>query len=99
MTDRKLSCRRDAAPCFALLKISLSHSKSLKMVVFESLDTVSYLPSNSVATVAVSLVTTTTITTTTTTNVMDYSAAITQLRGHFTKSRFKTVAPLSADVC
>jgi len=28
--------------------------------------------------------TTTTTTTTTTTNVMDYSAAITQLRGHFT---------------
>ena len=35
-------------------------------------------------------------TTTTTTNVMDYSAAITQLRGHFTKSRYKTVAQLSA---
>ena len=34
-----------------------------------------------------------------TTDVMDYSAAITQLRGHFTKSRFKTVAQLNADVC
>jgi len=48
--------------------------------------------------------TTTTTTTTTTnnnnnTNVMDYSAAITQLRGHFTKSRYKTVAQLNADVC
>jgi len=31
-----------------------------------------------------------TTTTTATTNVMDYSAAITQLRGHFTKSRYKT---------
>ena len=41
----------------------------------------------------------TTITTTTTTNVIDYSAAITQLRGHFTKSRYKTVAQLNADVC
>ena len=29
-------------------------------------------------------------TTTTTTNVIDYSAAFTQLRGHFTKSRSKT---------
>ena len=37
-------------------------------------------------------------TTTTTTNVMDYSAAITQLRGHFTKSRYKTVAQLNAFV-
>ena len=34
-----------------------------------------------------------TTTTTTTTN------AITQLRGHFTKSRSKTVAQLNADVC
>jgi len=40
-----------------------------------------------------------TTTTTTTTNVMDYSAVITQLRGHFTKSRYKTVAQLNADVC
>jgi len=38
-------------------------------------------------------------TTTTITNVMDYSAAITQLRGHFTKSRYKTVAQLNADIC
>jgi len=37
--------------------------------------------------------------TTTTTNVMDYTAAITQLRVHFTKSRYKTVAQLNADVC
>ena len=36
--------------------------------------------------------------TTTTTNVMNYSAAITQLRGHVTKSRYKTVAQLNADV-
>ena len=36
---------------------------------------------------------------TTTTDVMDYSAVITQLRGHFTKSRSKTVAQLNADVC
>ena len=46
-------------------------------------------------------ITTTTATataTTTTTNVMDYSAAITQLRGHVTKSRYKTVAQLNADV-
>jgi len=37
----------------------------------------------------------------TTTNDMDYSAAITQLRGHFTKStsKSKTVAHLNADVC
>jgi len=42
---------------------------------------------------------TTTTTTTTTTNVMDYSAAITQLWGHFTKSRSKTVAQFNADVC
>ena len=41
----------------------------------------------------------TTTTTTTTTNVMDYSAALAQLRGHFTKSRSKTVAQLNADVC
>ena len=41
----------------------------------------------------------TTTTTTTTTNVMDYSAAITQLRGHFTESTSKTVAQLNADVC
>jgi len=32
-------------------------------------------------------------------NVMDYSAAITQLWEHFTKSRSKTVAQLNADVC
>ena len=43
--------------------------------------------------------TTTTTTTTTTINVMDYSAAITQLWEHFTKSRSKTVAQLNADVC
>ena len=42
---------------------------------------------------------TTTTTTTTTTNVTDYSAVITQLWGHFTKSRSKTVAQLNADVC
>ena len=41
----------------------------------------------------------TTTTTTTTTNVTDYSAVITQLWGHFTKSRSKTVAQLNADVC
>ena len=40
-----------------------------------------------------------TTTTTTTTNVIDYSAVITHLRGHFTKSRYKTVAQLNADVC
>jgi len=45
------------------------------------------------------LVYTTTTTTTTTTNVMYYSAAITRLRGHFTKSRYKIVAQLNADVC
>ena len=44
-------------------------------------------------------VSTTTATATATTNVMDYSAAITQLPGHFTKSRYKTVAQLNADVC
>jgi len=30
---------------------------------------------------------------------MDYGAAITQLHGHFTKSGYKTVVQLSADVC
>ena len=45
-------------------------------------------------------VTTTTTTTTTTTNVrIIYSAAVTQLQGHFTKSTSKTVAQLNADVC
>ena len=41
------------------------------------------------------------MTTTTTKNVriIDNSAAITQLRGHFTKSTSKTVAQLNADVC
>ena len=43
--------------------------------------------------------TTTTTTTTAATNVMDYNAAITQLRGHFTISTSKTVAQVNADVC
>jgi len=44
--DKKLRCRREAVRCFVSLNISLSHSRSLKvieMVSFESLDTVFYL--------------------------------------------------------
>ena len=65
--NRKLSCRREAAPCFVLLKFLLSRSRtSLKMVslLSESFDTVSY--SHSVATVEVSLAVLTQYT-----NVMD----------------------------
>jgi len=40
--DKKLICRKETARCFVSLNISLSHSRSLKMVPFESLDTVSY---------------------------------------------------------
>jgi len=43
--DKKLSCRREAARCFTTLNISQSHSRSLKMVPFESLGMVSYLHS------------------------------------------------------
>jgi len=32
MTDKKLSYRRETARCFATLKISLSHSRSLKVI-------------------------------------------------------------------
>ena len=61
-----------------------------------------YLPAAvaaAVVVVAAAAATTTATATTTTTNVMNYSAAITQLQGHFTKSRSKTVAQLNADVC
>jgi len=51
--NKKLSCRRDAARCFVLFNILLSHSRSLKMVPLETLGTVSY--SLSIATMAVSL--------------------------------------------
>jgi len=42
---KKLSCRREIARCIMSLNISLSHSRSLKVikiVPLESLDTVSY---------------------------------------------------------
>ena len=48
LPDKKLSCRRETAPCFVSVNISLSHSSSVKIVPFKSLDTVSY--SSSVAT-------------------------------------------------
>ena len=38
-------CRGQTAPCFVSLNISLSHSRSLKIVAFKSLGTVSYLHS------------------------------------------------------
>jgi len=43
--------------------------------------------------------TTTTAATTTTKKCQDYSATITQLRGHFTRFTSKTVAQLNADIC
>ena len=48
LPDKKLSCRRETAPSFVSVNISLSHSSSVKIVPFKSLDTVSY--SSSVAT-------------------------------------------------
>jgi len=42
--NKKLSCRRETARCFVSLNISLSHSRSLKLVPFKSLSTVSYSP-------------------------------------------------------
>ena len=51
--DKKLSCRRQTAQC-VLLNISLSHSRSLKMVPVESMGTVSY--SHSIVTTALSCI-------------------------------------------
>ena len=47
---KKLTCRRETARCFVLLNISLSHSRSLKVIVghwsfIRKLGTVSYSPS------------------------------------------------------
>jgi len=40
--NKKLSCHRPTARCFVSLNISLSHSRSLKLVSFKSSNTVSY---------------------------------------------------------
>ena len=55
LCDKKLSCRREAARCFVSLNISLSHSRSLKMVHLESFGTVSYSHSIETTVVSVSL--------------------------------------------
>ena len=51
---KKLSCRRETARCFVLLNISLSHSRSFKLVPFESLGGVFYSPA--VVTMALSYI-------------------------------------------
>ena len=51
---KKLSCRRETEQCFVSLNISLSHSRSFQMALFDSLGMVSY--SHSIVTMALSCI-------------------------------------------